>query len=99
MTDCKITLIAKVFKKDSAGIQKATPTETAVFATEESIGQSEHFAAAQIGMRADIKITVWAFEYHGEKSVKYKGQPYEIYRTFERNDGKIELYLGEKVGK
>lgn len=98
MKDCKITLISKRYQKDAAGIQKPVTTERVVFATEESAGQSEHLAAAQFGMRAEIKVSVWEFEYFGEKSIRHNGARYEVYRTYSRKDGKIELYLGQKVG-
>ena len=79
-------------------IDEETTEETEVFATVESIGQSEFFAAQQSGMHAELKIVVWASDYTGEPLCEIQGKRYNIYRTYMRRDGKTELYLGEKVG-
>lgn len=39
---------------------------------------------------------VHAYEYECEKEAAYKGQVYEVYRTFQPNDDWIELYLSTK---
>ncbi|HBL82037.1 MAG TPA: phage head-tail adapter protein [Clostridiales bacterium] len=74
-------------------------TETReVFATVESVGQSEFFAAAQTGLKSELKVTLRQSDYDGEQIVDLDGHSYDIYRTFIRMDGKIELYLGQKIG-
>lgn len=72
--------------------------EKEVFATIESVGQNEFFAAAQAGLKAEFKITMWQSDYSGEQIVMLDGRSYSVYRTFYRRDGKIELYLGQKIG-
>lgn len=72
--------------------------ETEVFATVESVGQTEFFSAAQSGMRADYRLIVWSDDYAGEQLVKIRGKNYDIYRTYMRKDGKTELYCGKRAG-
>lgn len=72
--------------------------EREVFATVESAAQSEFFAAAQEGMKAEYKASVWQSDYDGETCAKIDGRLYDVYRTFRRRDGKIELHLKEKAG-
>lgn len=69
-----------------------------VFATVESVGQKEFFAAAQTGFKAEYKITVWQSDYEGQNIVELNNQRYSVYRTYLRNDEHIELYLTSKVG-
>lgn len=72
--------------------------EKEVFATVESVGQGEFFAAAQTGLKAEFKIVVWIDDYDGEVWVKIQNRNYDIYRTYMRKHGKIELYCGKKIG-
>lgn len=72
--------------------------ETEVFASVESVGQKEFFAAAQTGMKSELKLSVRSSDYDGEPIASVGGRNYEIYRTYLRRDGKTELFLGEKVG-
>lgn len=91
MFDDVITLIHE--------LDEDTNEETEVFATIESIGQSEFYAAAQAGMKAEYKISVRISDYDGEPLAKVDGKTLGIYRTYMRKDGKIELFLGQKIGE
>ena len=79
-------------------IDDETTEEKEVFATVESVGQSEFFSAAQAGLKAEFKISLWIDDYDNEVYVKINGRNYDIYRTYMRRDGKIELYCGKKIG-
>ena len=37
-------------------------------------------------------------DYNGESIAEYAGQRYGIYRTYERDDELVELYLEKKAG-
>lgn len=75
-----------------------TTEEKEVFATVESVGQNEFFSAAQAGLKAEYKVSVWIDDYDNEAYIKIGGRNYDIYRTFMRKDGKTELYTGKKIG-
>ena len=50
-------------------------------------------------MKARYKFNVWSNEYKDEQEVEFNGQRLTIYRTYgPRDDGKIELYAGERTG-
>lgn len=79
-------------------IDDETTEEKEVFATVESVGQNEFFSAAQAGLKSEFKISLWIDDYDGEAYVKINGRNYDIYRTYIRRDGKIELYCDKKIG-
>lgn len=71
----------------------------AVFAELEPVTQSEYFRAQSVGMSADGKALVWAFEYHGEPVIEIDGQRFAIYRTYLAPGAKkIELYYQYEKG-
>lgn len=73
--------------------------KTTVLAERESTGQKEFNSAAQSGYKAECKLLIWNFEYNNQPFAETEGTRYSIYRTFrKRDDDRIELYLGTKVG-
>lgn len=100
MNEHKISLIAKGYKPNNQGVRTAITQGREVWAEEESIQQSEHAAAGQSGYKSEARVSVWDFEYEGEKTARYRGRTLEIYRTFHRHrDGRVELYLGERMAR
>ena len=96
--DVAVKLISETFTFDDIGNQLATESENSVFATIESISQSEFFSAGQSGFKPDYKVVIWGFEHTNEGIVELDSVRYSVYRTFLRKDEKIELYLSKKVG-
>ena len=88
----KISLVTKTYTADSIGQRKETRTTTDVFALVESASQSEFFNGGQNGLRPEFKFTVLLNEYIGQETLIYKSVEYTIYRTYRRDDGRIELY-------
>ncbi len=75
-----------------------TPTR-AVFAEITSAQQSEFFQASAVGMAAEGKALIWAFEYHGETIMKLDGNRDAMYRTDSvPGSKKIEVHFGQQVG-
>ncbi len=83
---------------DEVGNETIVPVRTEVYACEESVGQNEFFRAGQSGLVPDRRLTVWSFEYGGERTVEIDGEQFAIYRTFDRQDERTELYLTKRVG-
>lgn len=83
-------------------ISETEEEKTSVFATKKSVMQKEFFDAAQAGFKAECMLEVWHSEYEGQEFVEipFHGQRkrFHIYRTYDRADGKTELYLTSKVG-
>ncbi|NMA65320.1 MAG: phage head closure protein [Clostridiaceae bacterium] len=93
-----VNLIKKTYVSDEIGQQIPTATKKTVFADVEGISQNEFFKAGRTGLKPQYKILIWVFEYNGEAAVELDGKKYSVYRTFLRDDEKIELYLTEKLG-
>lgn len=92
-------LMEETVSSDTIGNQTVSSTEKQVYVTVESISQSEHYAAAQLGFQPDYKLTVSEFDYSGEKHVRFHASVYSVYRTFLRvQDEKMELYLRQEGG-
>lgn len=74
--------------------------ETDVIAKKNPVGRDEVTAAGQLGYKATFQLEVWDFEYSGQTEVSIDGKRYAIYRTYgPKKNGKIELYVAERVGK
>lgn len=66
-----------------------------VYADILSVAQSEFFNAGQQGQDAKYKFKIFESEYKGEEMVLYKGNYYNIYRTYKPEIDRIELYASE----
>lgn len=96
-----IDLISKTYTTDSMGQRIATEKSTTVFATLTSISRAEWVSYAQSGRQGLVPsyvATVFAGDYNGESVAEYGGTRYGIYRTYERDDEQVELYLEKKAG-
>lgn len=68
-----IKLIKEVRTVDSYGDMKVTEIERPVFAEVKSIGQSEFYQAAAVGLKPEIKFVIADFlDYQGETKLKYE---------------------------
>ena len=76
----------------------STESKRKVFCSITSVSASEWFEAGRNGLQAELRITMFAFDYHGEKIAEVNGQRYSIYRTFRSKPDEIELYLEKKAG-
>ncbi len=93
----QITLIAATRSTDA--YQTKSTGETVVYA-EKIPNYGAEFKTAQAGgYELQHIMKVHAYEYSGQKTVRYSGQEYEVYRNFQRNDDWVELYLSTKSRK
>ena len=94
----KIKLISNAYTCDSIGQFVPTESEKSVFAIVRSASQSEFFNAGENGFKPDKVFDVLMTEYEGQMRVKYGNDIYSIYRSYVRDDGRIELYTEMRVG-
>lgn len=94
----KISLISIEYAQDDLGEWTETRTDREVFAMIESVSMTEFYQASLQGLKPEIRAAVWMTEYNGEELVEYHSTVYNVYRTYRREDGRIELYLNEKKG-
>ena len=95
----KIALISIEYSQDNLGEWTETQTKTEVFAMVNSVTMSEFYQAGLQGFKPDYRFSVWMTEYNDQELVEYKGKVYSVYRTYRRDDGRIELYVNEKKGE
>ena len=93
-----ISLITTIYTKNSIGEEVAEEIERQVFCDVRNVTMSEWFDGGRNGLRPDYMFKVFAGDYYGEHVVRYHGVTYEIYRTYERRDDFIELYVQKKSG-
>lgn len=74
--------------------------EKVVFGELNPVGRDEFTAAGQRDYKASVMVEVWGFEYENQAEIEIGGKKMAIYRTYgPKNNGKIELYAGERVGR
>lgn len=96
-----IDLIKKEYTTDSMGQKISTEKTRTVFATLTSISRAEWVSYSQSGRQGLVPAyvaTVFMGDYEGESIAEYDGVKYGIYRTYERDDEQVELYLEKKAG-
>lgn len=94
----KIYLLTSTYTSDDIGQQISVDTKKAVFAYVRSASQSEFFNAGEIGLKPDKVFDVLVTEYDGQTGVQYGMEYYTIYRTYYRDDSRVELYAEKRVG-
>lgn len=98
MMDLIVTLIGKDHSFiDENGNEKTKKIETEIFGTLKSVGLREFVAASQIGLKPELMVEIWSFEYNGEEKIKLEDKLYSIYRTYQKGD-RLELYLTQRSG-
>lgn len=94
----KIKLISEEFEPDSIGQMVPTEKEHEIWATVRDVSATESERPVE-GLRPSKVFDVLVTEYSDEENVEYKGVRYRIYRTYLRDDSKVELYGGVRVGQ
>lgn len=63
-----------------------------------SISGSEYFAGRKNNLSPQFSFILSAFDYQGEKIVEYNGETFAVYRTYEPDDDRIEIYCQVEGG-
>lgn len=70
-----------------------------IYVEVESVGQREHFKAAQLGLRAEHVLKTFYLDYQGEDEIVFRKRRFAIERAYTPPDSeKTELYLVQKAG-
>lgn len=94
----KISLLKSSYTQDEIGQWSEEQTKTDVFGIVSSVTMSEFYQAGLQGFKPEFRIAIWMTEYNDEENLEYKGKIFTIYRTYRRDDGRIELYVTERKG-
>lgn len=73
-------------------------TERTVYCAISSVSGSEWFEASRNGIKAELRVRMFKYDYEGETECIVNGQRYGIYRTYEGQGEFIDLYLELKAG-
>lgn len=96
-----IDLITRKYTTDTMGQKVYTETKNTVYGTLSSISRAEWVSYSQTGRQGLVPaytVTTFFGNYSGESIAEIDGVRYGIYRTYERDDEQIELYLEKKAG-
>lgn len=94
----KVFLIKEDYEEDAIGQEIAKETKSKVFCEISSISQSEFKAAGQSGIKPECVVVIWEAEYNDQRIIEINGKRFTIYRSYSRNDGKVELYAETRIG-
>lgn len=98
MNDILLFPVITITKDELGQVEEGEVFSRQVFCKKKSVPQSEFFQAGQSNIKASHILIVHVWDYQGERKVKYRDKEYSIYRTYERDDEKIELYCEVKAG-
>ncbi len=77
-------------------IESATPR--LVYGQITSVSADEFFSGGQNGFKPEYRVTMFAYDYEGERRCLIDNVEYSIYRTYYGRTDKVELYLERRVG-
>ena len=94
-----LELISTTKEQDQYGVWRETPHARPVFCQTKSVTRSEFFSAGRNGLNPEYMFTVWAGDYLNERTCRYRGQGYAIYRSYKAaNSDYVELYVQREGG-
>lgn len=96
-------LVSDTYTQDALGQQVATRVRRQVFGRIASVSRAEWSAAGEAGIKPEYQLTMFGPDYNGEKTVEIvegdHTNVYGVYRTYQRTNDELELYLEWKVGE
>lgn len=83
--DDKITLrTMKNCVKDGFARERAVSSRE-VYADKESVGWTEFYLAAQAGRESAVRFKIRSADYGEEQELEYKGEIYDVLRTYQKD--------------
>ncbi len=92
MRDIAFFPVATEVTDELGQVGKVETFSRRVFCEKKSVPQNEFFQAGQNGIKASCVLIVHGLDYQEETKIQHNDKVYSIYRTYERNDERIELY-------
>lgn len=86
----------QVIEDDIGNQIETSPIETPIYCGLRSVGRSEFYNAAANGLRPELVFVIHAYEYSGQKLIRYEGVEYRVMRTYQTRFEELELTC-EKV--
>lgn len=94
----QFTLLPVTRTQDAIGqfVESATPR--LVYGQITSVSAEEFFSGGQNGFKPEYRVTMFAYDYEGERRCLIDNVEYSIYRTYYGRTDKVELYLERRAG-
>lgn len=86
--DDELTLIKLTHGDNEIGDAISAEERTIVLCEVMSVTRSEHYAAAQNGLRPEITFIVNVYDYDDQQRVEYEGKLYKVIRHFQPKKSK-----------
>lgn len=97
--DTCILLKQKIISHDKIGNKiYSEEKKTEIFCNVNSVDRNQFYNAGAKGFKLSYIITINEFEYDDEEKLIYNNEMYDIVRTYELDNGLLELTIGEKIG-
>ena len=93
-----VTLLKTTYAADAYGVERGTITGRDVFCAVNSVTRDEFFEGGRNGLNPEYRITMFYGDYEGETMLKYKGETYAVYRTYQSKTDVLELYVERQGG-
>lgn len=91
-------LITSTYEPNEYGVNIKTEHRRKLRCALSSTYGYESYNAKVAGIKPEKRFIIRASEYHDEEILIYKDVRYSIYRTYVRDDERIELYVQRDVG-
>ena len=96
--DVPIVLIKEAYTQDALGVPVVSESSVELVAKITSVSAAEWFEGGRAGLNPEFRAEIYAAEYEGQKILEKDGVRYAIYRTYQKNIDRIELYCELKKG-
>jgi hypothetical protein len=93
-----IQLLSPNKTQNSVGVWETTYTPRLVFAQVDSVSRAEFFDGGRNGLNPEFRMTLFFGDYQGERLLRYNGQTYSVYRTYQGRTDELELYVERQGG-
>lgn len=99
VADGACILMKPIVETDSDGIKRTIGYDrTEVFCQISSLYWQEVFKGFEAKIKPKWKLVIFAGDYSNQPLVEFRGEVYNVYRTFYLNDN-VEIYLREDDGE
>ena len=91
-------LIRETWKPDEQEVMQPTQEARRVFVNVDSITGREWYEGARIGLNPEVRLRLFAGDYHGEDLIEWSGTLWTIYRVYHPRTDTVELYMERRKG-
>lgn len=93
-----VTLIGETYSQNRLGNVIVTEKERDVFCKVSSVSASEFFEGGRNGLNPELRFTMFAYDYQGEKIIEFEGSRYAVYRIYKGTNDTLDVYVERRQG-